>query len=56
LNLPTAYDAQYLAVAQRYECDFWTADEHLFNVATGSVPRTFWLGNMALGGTDEATE
>jgi predicted nucleic acid-binding protein len=30
-NRPTAYDAQYLAVAERLGCDFWTADERLYN-------------------------
>jgi predicted nucleic acid-binding protein len=34
----TAYDAQYLAVAERYHCDFWTADERLFNAVTASLP------------------
>lgn len=31
LNLPTAYDSQYLAVAEKYDAIFWTADERLFN-------------------------
>ena len=26
-NRPTAYDAQYLALAERMACDFWTTDE-----------------------------
>src|SRR5258708_2053326 len=30
-NRPTAYDAQYLAIAERLSCEFWTADERLFN-------------------------
>lgn len=44
-NRPTAYDAQYLAVAERYECDFWTADERLFNSVDGKFPRIHWIGS-----------
>ncbi|HEX9596532.1 MAG TPA: type II toxin-antitoxin system VapC family toxin, partial [Anaerolineales bacterium] len=28
---PTAYDTAYLALAQLHHCDFWTADEKLYN-------------------------
>jgi predicted nucleic acid-binding protein len=35
-NRPRAYDAQYLALAQRLSCDFWTADERLY------VQRSAW--------------
>src|SRR5690348_1790786 len=28
-NLPAAYDAQYVALAQLLGCDFWTADQRL---------------------------
>jgi predicted nucleic acid-binding protein len=30
-NLPAAYDAHYLALAERFEVDLWTADARLFN-------------------------
>lgn len=30
-NLPAAYDAHYLALAAREQCEFWTADERLYN-------------------------
>lgn len=30
-NRPRAYDAQYMALAQRFDCLFWTADERLVN-------------------------
>jgi predicted nucleic acid-binding protein len=42
---PTAYDAQYLAVAERYQCDFWTADERLFNAVTAKLSFVHWLGH-----------
>ena len=47
-NRPTAYDAQYLAVAERYQCDFWTADERLYNAVTNHFPRVYWVGNIKL--------
>ena len=47
-NRPTAYDARYLAVAERYQCDFWTADERLFNAVNGNFPRVHWLGSVKL--------
>ncbi|MDA1190141.1 MAG: type II toxin-antitoxin system VapC family toxin [Candidatus Poribacteria bacterium] len=46
LNRPTAYDAQYLAVAERFQCDFWTADERLFNATSERFPNIRWLGNV----------
>jgi predicted nucleic acid-binding protein len=47
-NRPTAYDAQYLAVTERYQCDFWTADERLFNAVSGRFPSVYWLGDVKL--------
>lgn len=44
-NRPTAYDAQYLALAERLSCDFWTADERMFNAVNGKVSTIRWLGN-----------
>jgi len=43
-NRPTAYDAQYLALAERLSCDFWTADERMFNAVRGKFPTIRWLG------------
>src|ERR1700687_1742519 len=44
-RLPTAYDAHYLALAEFQRCEFWTADERLWN----SVKRTS-LGALARRG------
>jgi predicted nucleic acid-binding protein len=46
-NRPTAYDAQYLALAERLECAFWTADERLFNAVKDRSSHIRWLGNVA---------
>lgn len=38
LRLPASYDAHYLALAQRLEADFWTADRRLYNAVQPSLP------------------
>ncbi|MBF2006689.1 type II toxin-antitoxin system VapC family toxin [Chlorogloeopsis fritschii PCC 9212] len=43
LRLPATYDAHYLALAQRLECQFWTADRRLVN----SVQATLQWVNLA---------
>jgi predicted nucleic acid-binding protein len=48
LNRPTAYDSQYLAVAERLDCEFWTADQKLFNTVTGTLSRVKWVGSYPL--------
>lgn len=45
-NRPTAYDSQYLAVAERLGCEFWTADEKLFNAVKQSLAWVKWVGNF----------
>ena len=45
-NRPTAYDAQYLALAERLLCAFWTADERLFNAVKDQFPGIRWVGNV----------
>ena len=46
-NRPRAYDAQYLALAMRLSCDFWTADERMFNAIKEKFPTIRWLGNWS---------
>ncbi len=44
-NRPRAYDTQYLALAQRLTCDFWTTDKPLFNAVRGNFSGIHWLGD-----------
>lgn len=44
-NRPTAYDSQYLALAERLDCSFWTADERLYNAIHEKFSNILWLGN-----------
>lgn len=46
LNHLITYDSQYLAVAERLQCEFWTADEKLFNATQQSLSWVKWLGNF----------
>jgi predicted nucleic acid-binding protein len=45
-NRPRAYDAQYLALSQRLSCEFWTADERLFNAVKDQFSHIRWLGHL----------
>jgi predicted nucleic acid-binding protein len=44
----TVYDASYLALAQLRGCEFWTADERLFNQVKDGLAFVKWLGNYVL--------
>jgi len=44
LNLPAAYDAYYLALAEMLGCEFWTADKKLCNTVKDSLPWVKFLG------------
>lgn len=43
---PTADDAPYRAVAERLNCEFWTADERLFNAVHDKLDWVKWVGNF----------
>lgn len=42
-GLPAAYDAIYLALCARKQCDLWTADQRLVRVTRG---RLSWLRSI----------
>lgn len=47
-NLSTAYDSQYLAVAERVGCEVWTTDKKFFNALFGKSPVVNWLGHWKI--------
>jgi len=47
LNRPTAYDSQYLAVAESLGCEFWTVDEKFYNAAHDRFSWVRWVGNIS---------
>lgn len=44
LGLSATYDAHYLALAEREGCEYWTADERLWNAVKTQLPWVRWLG------------
>ena len=44
-DLPAAYDAHYLALAQILGCDFWTGDGTLINTLRGRLAFVRWIGD-----------
>ena len=46
-ELPTAYDATYLTVADMLGCQFWTADRRLYRLVGEALP---WVRSVAFGG------
>jgi len=46
-GLPATYDAHYLALAEREGCEYWTADERLWNAVRAPLPWVRWLGELS---------
>ncbi len=44
-RLSATYDAHYLALAEREACDYWTADERLWNGVQQELAWVRWLGS-----------
>ena|SRR5438067_5256028 len=44
-GLPATYDSHYLALAEREECELWTADMRLWNAIRGRFEWVRWLGD-----------
>ncbi len=45
-NRPNTYDMQYVAVAERLACDFWTADERLYSTLHDHLIWVKWIGTQ----------
>ena len=44
-SLPATYDSHYLALAEREECELWTADLRLWNTIKGKLDWVRWMGD-----------
>ena len=45
LDLPTTYDAHYLALAERLGCELWTDDQRLIRQVGTSLSFVRWIGD-----------
>lgn len=46
-NFPTAYDSQYLSIAEHLKCEFWTGDKRLVSTVTPTLNWVKWLGDFS---------
>jgi len=44
-KLPATYDPHYLALAERENCEYWTADKRLWNSVKGKLSWVRWFGD-----------
>ncbi|MDP9475300.1 MAG: hypothetical protein M3R38_06340 [Actinomycetota bacterium] len=44
LGSRTSYEAHYLALAQREDCEFWTGNKGFWEAAKEAYPRVRWVG------------
>jgi predicted nucleic acid-binding protein len=44
-KLPATYDPHYLALAERENCEYWTADKRLWNAVKGKLTWVRWFGD-----------
>ena len=46
-GLPATYDTHYLALAERKDCSFWTADAHMWKVVKDQFDWVHWIGDYS---------
>ena len=46
LKQNAAYDAHYLALAESFGCELWTADERFYRAASQSIGNVRWIGEF----------
>ena len=52
LKQGAAYDAHYLALAESFGCELWTADERFYRAASPSVDQVRWIGDFGAPDVD----
>lgn len=51
-SLPAAYEAHYLALAEREGCEIWTADKRMWNSINGKLAWVRWMGDYTPADSD----
>jgi predicted nucleic acid-binding protein len=46
-SLPATYDSHYLALAERKDCELWTADLRMWNSVKGKLDWVRWMGDYS---------
>ncbi|MCH8294453.1 type II toxin-antitoxin system VapC family toxin [Candidatus Poribacteria bacterium] len=46
LSQATVYDTTYIALAELHRCEFWTADERLYNSVKHRIDFVRWIGEI----------
>ncbi len=41
----SVYDSWYLSLAEKTNCEFWTADQKLYNALKDTIPRIKWFAD-----------
>lgn len=44
-EIPSIYDAMYLALASQLDAEFWTADQRLLRALGDDFPNAHWIGD-----------
>jgi predicted nucleic acid-binding protein len=44
-GLPATYDSHYLALAERKDCSFWTADARMWRIVKDQFDWVHWIGD-----------
>ena len=47
LSQGAVYDAHYLALAEQFGCELWTADQKFYRAAGSSVDNVRWIGEIS---------
>ena len=50
LRQGAVYDAHYLALAERFDCELWTADQRFYRAASQSIGNVRWIGEFSVRG------
>lgn len=48
-NQGAVYDAHYVALAEEFNCELWTADRRFHRIASPTIGNLHWIGEYSIG-------
>ena len=48
LQQGAVYDAHYLALAEEFDCELWTADQRFYRAVNARLKKVHWLGEFVV--------